>query len=272
MNSKKQILIFLIITFILSYALQFYIILNGGIKNFGPGILVGLMWIPGLVSLIIRLKNKDFSDIGLKPGGVKYNGLAFFIPMLGALISFILCSFIDIRIMGLPDGVPYSKVLKQSIMLFLLGYGSALGEELGWRGYLVPKIYQTNWKFPTLIVGLIWVLWHIPIVAFSGYYQTLNPWIVILLYSSAILGFNYFICWIRMKSGSMWSATLTHASYNFFFQTFWLHFLFKTPGKNVELWEIIGGDVGVLPILIFLAISLYGHIKLKWDLTQEVGL
>ena len=40
----------------------------------------------------------------------------------------------------------------------------------------------------------------------------------------------------------MWVATVCHAFYNFFFQTFWLHLLFKQPGPNVKYWEVLGAE------------------------------
>lgn len=226
------------------------------------------MWIPGIISIILRIITNDWKDIGLGLGKAKFYSIAFFIPCIGAFLSALICSIFDIRVMSMVTGVPVPKVILQFSFIFIIGFASALGEELGWRGYLVPKIYQVDLKYPTLTTGFIWALWHIPIVAFSGYYQTLLPWQVIIFYTLAIFGLNYFINWIRLNSGSMWTATLTHASYNFFFQTFWLYFLFSPPGKNVHLWEGIGGDVGVIPITFLLIIFLLGHFKFRWNLSK----
>lgn len=260
---------FLLATFLFSYALQFYVIFNGGIHEFGTGVLVGLMWIPGMVSLFFRTINKDWKDIGLKLGSIKFHLLAFFVPCIGAFFSAFICSLFDIRVMSLPEGVPISKITLQFTLVFIMGLFAALGEEIGWRGYLVPKVYDTKIKYPTIFTGLVWALWHIPIVAFSGYYETLSPLMVILLYTAAIFGFNYFINWLRMASGSMWVATLTHASYNFFFQTFWLYLLFKEPGPNKNMWEKVGGDVGIIPILIFAFIAAFGHFNLNWSIGND---
>lgn len=66
-KNSKDILIFLLITFIFSYALEFYVVFNGGVKAFGFFLLTGLMWIPGLVSIVQRLVQKSgFGDVGLR--------------------------------------------------------------------------------------------------------------------------------------------------------------------------------------------------------------
>lgn len=268
-QTKRQIFYFLALTFTFSFALQFYVIFNGGMENFGTGVLIGLMWIPGTISLIMRLIYKDWSDIGHKIKNKKTILYAFFVPMFASLISCYICHLLDIRIFKMISGAPISKIALQVVFGLGIGFIAALGEELGWRGFLIPKIYNTNIKLPTLVVGGIWALWHIPIVAFTGYYQTLSPLYVIVLYSLSVLGLNYFICWLRMESGSMWIATLAHTAYNFFFQLFWAYTLFKTPGENAHLWEYMGGDIGLFPIITSLIIFMIGYFKFEWKFNNN---
>lgn len=75
--------------------------------------------------------------------------------------------------------------------------------------------------------------------------------------------------WVRLQFESVILATFAHAFYNFFFQTFWLHLLFKIPGKNEKMWNIVGADMGIVPTLLFLLLILFGHYKLSYRLTSR---
>lgn len=269
-KNSKEILIFLVITFIFSYALEFYVVFNGGVKAFGFFLLTVLMWIPGLVSIVQRLVQKSgFDDVGLRLGSGKYYLIAFVVIFVASFISYSLGAVLNLREFGMVSGVPISKIVLQYSIIFGIGLISAFGEELGWRGFLVPKIYSTGWKYPTTITGIVWALWHLPLVAFGGYYTIQSPVLIILCYTASIMVFNYFINWLRMESGSMWVATVCHAFYNFFFQTFWLHLLFKQPGLNVKYWEVLGADAGILPALVMGAVALVVHFKMKNGLVSH---
>ena len=89
------------------------------------------------------------------------------------------------------------------------------GEELGWRGYLLPKLTKGLSKFSaTIITGLIWGIWHIPIIL-SGYnYGGEHP----LLGSLAMIVFcviiGVFSAFLFYKVKSIWVPVIFHASIN----------------------------------------------------------
>jgi len=110
-SEQKKVIYFLILTFVSSYALEFYTIFNGGVDNFGMWLLTSLMWLPALSSFIVRFWSKDWSDIGFRTGPIKAYLLVLIIPLALSFFSFYLCSFWDIRKMGIIDGVPVSKII-----------------------------------------------------------------------------------------------------------------------------------------------------------------
>ena len=103
-------------------------------------------------------------------------------------------------------------------------------------------------------------------MAFGGYYKEISPLTIIVLYSTMILVLNIFINWIRLSSGSLLVATFAHAFYNFFFQTFWLHLLFKKPGQYSSYWLTLGGDMGLLTSIAFAILIYFGVSKLKFKI------
>ena len=101
----------------------------------------------------------------------------------------------------------------------MLSLTSALGEELGWRGFLVPKLAE-GWSFTTtaLVSGAIWAVWHMPLIIFAGYNGGTTVLYSIVCFVVMVLGISVPLAWIRLRSGSVWPAALFHASHNLYIQ------------------------------------------------------
>jgi membrane protease YdiL (CAAX protease family) len=97
---------------------------------------------------------------------------------------------------------------------------TALGEEIGWRGLLVPELSK---EFPftatALISGIIWVVWHYPQILFANYNNPSAPaWFGLICFTVMLLGMSFAFAWLRLRSGSLWTAVLLHGSNNLFIQ------------------------------------------------------
>jgi membrane protease YdiL (CAAX protease family) len=139
------------------------------------------------------------------------------------------------------------------VFLSFLGLGliAAFGEELGWRGFLLPKMVTGGISHPYFTSGLVWAGWHLPLIAFAGYYTTGHVFIMALAYGVSIIAINFVISELRMRSDSVWVATVFHASHNFFFQLAVPTLVFARPGARSDLWEIIGGDCGLIVAVLY---------------------
>ncbi|MHB8648168.1 MAG: CPBP family intramembrane glutamic endopeptidase, partial [Thermomicrobiales bacterium] len=94
---------------------------------------------------------------------------------------------------------------------------SALGEELGWRGYLVPHLASAyGFTATALISGLIWAAWHYPILLFTDYGEGGPRWYLLLCFTISVIGVSFVAAWLRLRTGSVWPAVLLHASHNIF--------------------------------------------------------
>ncbi len=98
-------------------------------------------------------------------------------------------------------------------------FAGPLGEELGWRGFLLPEFQKifTNLK-SALIIGIIWFIWHIPLfwapfgTLVSGSSLTILP---ILTYFLMLISLSIIITWLVISSrGSVLIAILFHLSIN----------------------------------------------------------
>ena len=89
-----------------------------------------------------------------------------------------------------------------------------IGEEFGWRSYLLEKLRPLGRRKSLLISGAIWSLWHIPLVVLPNvqYGEQMSLWGTILALGIFVfLGFIF--GWLYLESGSVWPCVLMH-SYN----------------------------------------------------------
>ena len=90
-------------------------------------------------------------------------------------------------------------------------------EEIGWRGYALPRlrsIYGTLWG--SLALGALWALWHLPLVWVQGSYQeSRSPLTYMLIFTVTILPVSVLFTWLYDRTqGSLLLASLFHASIN----------------------------------------------------------
>jgi membrane protease YdiL (CAAX protease family) len=96
------------------------------------------------------------------------------------------------------------------IVPFLLFDAIANGEEIGWRGYVLPRLQATHSALASsLIVGVIWGLWHLP--KYLSHWDTL----AFVFFMIGIIARAVFYTWLLNNTrGSLLLTTLFHASSN----------------------------------------------------------
>jgi len=101
----------------------------------------------------------------------------------------------------------------------LLVFFLALGEEIGWRGYALPRLVeQFGWIRASLILGIVWWLWHTPgwLLGFGAPTD-----LSFLVFGLWVVSASFLFTWAYLKSGgNVWTAVFLHASANLSFQVF----------------------------------------------------
>ena len=253
-NNKKRIFIFLTFAFGISWVTGLIIYLTGGLEDSpiyniaGAQISLALillatayMFGPAIANVITRsITNEAKEDLLLQPHfGDKrwvYYLAAWFLPGLltifGIILFFVLLPhYFDIELSTLKDMLnetgeisainPWLITVLQTIQALLLSpLLNALptfGEEFGWRGYLQPKLLTLGGRKAVLLTGVIWGVWHWPVILMGynygkNYFGTpfLGPlamvWFTLTL--SVIFG------WITIKAKSVWPAVIAHGALN----------------------------------------------------------
>lgn len=269
-SSRMQVLIYVVLVFAFSSLFYFLILHSGSLSN-GRGMYVlGLMWCPALAGMLtLRLDGRSIAQLGWKWGETKYQIQSWFIPLLYASIAYVIVWVAGFGAFGNPEyldalvrqmhlgGSPWISI---GVGIFLTGtYGlvrsvsSALGEEIGWRGFLVPELSKTtSFTLTSLISGMVWSLWHYPILIYGDYNAGTPTWYGLTCFTVMVVSGSFIFAWMRLKSGSLWTGAILHASHNLYIQAIFTP-LTRNTGRTA--WYI--DEFGCVLPLVTIAFAVY---------------
>lgn len=106
-----------------------------------------------------------------------------------------------------------------SVVGIFIGLITAIGEEIGWRGYLVPAtLERVGIKKALIYTSIFWGVWHLPILI-SGLYMPGTPaWYSVPAFLFMIIPVGMIYGIITIKTKSIWPAIFLHAAHNTFDQ------------------------------------------------------
>jgi uncharacterized protein len=113
-----------------------------------------------------------------------------------------------------PDGGIVDAVLNFLIQVGLLALTFSLAEEIGIRGYLLPKLLPLGRRRALALSGLVWATWHMPLILLTPVFPVGNKLISLPLFYAAIVAASFFYGYLRIYTGSVWPASIAHAVHN----------------------------------------------------------
>ncbi len=219
-----------------------------------------LMWTPAMSAFITcKILKINFNILGWKWGETRwmvwsyvtplvYLGIAYLSLIALGYASYDPSKFIEKSAdwMGL-SGWSNGSIIFVSTMWLLVfavinAMARALGEEIGWRGFLTPLLAR-KFSFPVMafITGLIWAMWHVPLLIYSNYIAEygygMELWINILNYMIMTIALAFPMAYLRLKSGSLWTGTLFHAVHNIIFGAIAIRMLVPVETSKLQLSE-----------------------------------
>lgn len=233
--------IWLFLALFLALSAIFYIVplQSGTIMSGNRLYLTGLMWSPGIAALLTCwIRGIPLAFLGWKWGEWRWQWLAYLTPLAYALVAYLVIWSTGLGAFGNPEfiskmpetmGWTNASPAVATIGFFLLtatvgmvaSLSRALGEEIGWRGFLAPALAgRVGFTGASLITGVIWGAWHIPGLIFTDYNGGTPPAYAITCFMVMVIASSFIMTWFRLRSGSLWTAALIHASHNLFIQAF----------------------------------------------------
>lgn len=119
------------------------------------------------------------------------------------------------------------------------------GEEFGWRGYLQLRLFGTRPTLAAVATGIIWGLWHLPILVRGYEYHGDRSLMAITVFCVAAVFFAIIFGWLRRRSGSIWVTSLAHSATNAVggsLSVLWF------PNATNAVFVLYGGILSFIPL------------------------
>ncbi len=298
---KKKVIVFVVVTYILAWAVQIPAALYAtahpdmmGMSVFQIGAAAS-MFAPLIATLVANHSIKGMGWLPKFRGNIKWIFFAVFFPIvitaLGAALFFLI--FPDLfdttgsylAAQGESMGVDLLAQLEEAgldyktYVIFMLvqcatyapivNMFAAVGEEAGWRGFLYPELKKELGTVETWIVGgTIWGTFHFPLMIIYGYEYGKNylgaPVLGLVVFTVMCIALGAFENMIYEKTESIWFPALLHGSFNAIATVTQAFLNVNSDGKSDRMF-IFGpapnGIISMIPMLIVVAILGYGIIK-----------
>ncbi|NMC76094.1 MAG: CPBP family intramembrane metalloprotease, partial [Candidatus Methanofastidiosa archaeon] len=245
-----------------------FIFLNGGLKYNNIFVfLITMMFVPLIVSTLLTkfYLKRPLTSFGIKIGtSLKYYLVAYFYPFLALGLGFLLFALMGFGTLSPNLDLIFPSQYGIHIYIYLTTYILApvfpnsifaFGEEYGWRGYLQDLLLEKFSISKTLIiVGIIWGLWHAPLIAMGyNYNQYPLPGVFLFVLWTTFVGI--FFGWLKIRSKSVMTAALGHGAVNAYIG---FGIIFAQTNN-----QLLGVPFGLPGLIAFLILAIIFFLDLK---------
>jgi membrane protease YdiL (CAAX protease family) len=251
--ARRGLAVYFALVVVISGGLEaYYIFVNPKLLGTTFGLLA-LMWSPALASVIARLVLREgFSDVSFRLGGVRtlpWYALGVIVPIVVGTLAYGGAWLTGL--VGFEGSVGAFLVMLLSTATWIAVYGCIFtaGEEIGWRGYMLTRLIDAGVPRPVLVSGLIWGLWHIPLVIAGIYAAGPYPALSAVLFMVSVTSMAYILARMRLETGSIWPVIFAHSAWNSIIEN---AFDPAAKGKMAGLWT---GESGILTIVVLIVVA-----------------
>lgn len=226
-QSGRKIAVFLALT--VAFSAVWFLLIVGQVGLPHYVLATGAMWSPGLAAICVRLWfQRNLEGMGWRIPAAGWWLLGLALPLAYGAPIYLLAWAIDAGpqpeewIAQIPYGVQATSAGSALALLLTIGvvdrFLRALGEEIGWRGLLLPELMKlTGFRKAALTSAVIWAGWHLPLIAPFLLRQENPPGVYALAcFVATLVGAGVVIAWVRMKSRSIWPCVIIHGAHNLF--------------------------------------------------------
>ncbi|MGO4679813.1 CPBP family intramembrane glutamic endopeptidase [Microbacterium sp. 2MCAF23] len=221
--------------------------LGDGLKEpYAVPLMSVMMYTPAVAVVLVLLvlrpvpKGRRLRFLGMWPlrparRVVWMSAIGLLVPPLLVLVSTVvavLCGWLRVDLVGfsgfthllaakVPAGTPLppaavliaAQAASIPVAAATINAVAAFGEELGWRGFLVPALRRYGTGTSLLVSGVIWGLWHAPIILLGYDFGRADATGVLFMIGGCVV-WGVLLGWLRLRSASMWPAVFAHGALN----------------------------------------------------------
>lgn len=268
-STSRQIFAYLSFVLLFSSFFYFFIIRSGQVGAGGGFYAFGLDSCPALAVLAtLKSNRRGLSELSWKWPTKSYVAMSWLIPLIYVGVAYAIVwssglggfpdpDTVKHLVMSMGGTMPPAVAVPLYVLLagtfgVVRGMTSALGEEIGWQGFLVPKLAESaGFTATAFITGVIWALWHYPILIFADFNAGTKTWYAATCFTVTIVAISFVFTWMRLKSGSLWTVVILHASHNVFVDIF----TSLTADRGKTAWYV--EEFGAVIPLVAIGFALY---------------
>jgi membrane protease YdiL (CAAX protease family) len=270
-DARRLVTTYLVLVFGLSCLSYFPMIASGTTHAGGDTFVITLMWTPAVSAVLTMLAyRRTIRGMGWGLGRPKYLLIAYALPIVYSAAVYLptwalIPGSFEPKVPAFASTAPNpgSYLVVMATVGIAQSMVTALGEEIGWRGLLVPQLARmTCSRNVALISGAVWVVWHSPVMLFSDYNSGAPAAYSVACFGVMTVGLSFAFTWLRLRSGSLWAAAILHASHNLFVQAVFDVFT-ERPGLALYVVGEFGIGLalaGVVVGLVFWRRSVQGQL------------
>jgi len=229
--------------------------------------------VAALIMLLVVTRDgyskEGWKSLGLHRLGLNVWWIAFGVTLLITVAASAIVWATPLASFVIPEGGLINAIINLLVAFGIVVFAFGLGEEIGMRGYLQPRLMSLGRTRALLVVGLVWATWHMPLYYFMAkVFPVGNVLLFLPLFYATIVAASFFFGYMRIYTGSIWPASIAHAVHNAAWESL---AAFTVTSSPVLVNFYLVGDYGILIVIgvAMGAIWLSYYLRRGMDEAQE---
>lgn len=214
-------------------------------------------WIPLAAAVVILVATGGaftraaWAEMGILTAGFRAWFPAVAIPAVVLTAGYVVAWAVGAVRLDL-QGTTVPQFAATTVFILIVASLEAIGEELGWRGFLLPRLAGYGRVRVGLATGLLWASWHVPLIYIAAAYHPGAGAPYLVTFTATIVAMGFVANELRMASGSAWPAVVFHGAHN----GIWFQLQSLVVGSSVTL-NRVGGESGIVPLTLYALVALW---------------
>src|ERR671910_135714 len=188
-----------------------------------PNLGMWILWsctptVAALIMLLVLTRDgysrEGWKVLGLHRLGLSVWWIAFGLTLLITVAASAVVWATPLASFVVPEGGLLDSLINLLIQVAILMFTFSLAEEIGMRGYLLPKLLPLGRTGALALSGLVFATWHMPLILLTPFFPIGNELISVPLFYATVVAATFVYGYLRLYTGSVWPASLAHAVHN----------------------------------------------------------